>query len=81
MKNGIKNPGVYIVQFDLFPPPPPFFEIIFFPDEQVCGGRGEAPPDGRGGRKTPPRKFLEFMTQKDAFLRPLPPFSNVIFDE
>ena len=27
----------------------------------------------RGGRKTPPRKFLEFMPQKDAFLRPCSP--------
>ena len=30
-------------------------------------------------RKTPPRKCLEFMTQKDAFLRPFSPFFHVIF--
>ena len=35
----------------------------------------------RWGQKTSPRNFLEFMTQKDAFLRPLPPFFYVIFDE
>ena len=34
-----------------------------------------------GGRKTPPRKFMEFITQKDAFLGPCNPFFYVNSDE
>ena len=42
-------------------PPPPSFQVNFS-------------HDGRVGRKTSPRKFLEFITKKDAFLRTLSPF-------
>ena len=51
--------GGYIVQFDHFPPPS--FEFFFPPTNKFAAG----------GAK---RKFLEFMTPKDAFLRPFPPF-------
>ena len=57
LQDGLKvGPGMYIVQFDYFPPPPPpAFEIhIFSPTNKFAAG--------------------EFIAQKDAFLRPLPPF-------
>ena len=100
--HGYISSGVYIEQFDHFPPPPLFWDHFFPPtnkfaaggaslwpkkmtfspvfyvifDEQVCW---RVVQGCKGGRKTPPRKFLEFMTQKDAFLMPFSPFYRGIY--
>ena len=59
-----RNSGIYIMHFD-HPPPPFSFEINFFPPTNNCGGR-------QGGFG------LEFIVQKDAFLRPFPPFFQLL---
>ena len=59
----ISSRGMY---FALRPPPPPLFYMNFYPLRRAVR-RQE-------GLKTPPRNFCEFITQKDALLRPFPPF-------
>ena len=79
-KRGKRDAGVYIVQFDHFPPPP-LLRSFFSPTNKFAAGGAKPRLTAGEGRKTPPRNFFGVYDPKRCIFKAFSPVFYVIFDE